>query len=89
MQVDRKQVPADWSRKLQAIQVKAAEVRRQQRTLIRPGVAGAGCLVVRSPALPSDGLRSLLWPCGLTSPLRRVVALAGRERAAAGLPGPV
>ncbi len=26
VQVDRKQVPADWSRKLQAIQTKAAEV---------------------------------------------------------------
>ncbi len=36
LQVDRKQVPADWNRKLQAIQAKAAEALKE----LPPGFLG-------------------------------------------------
>lgn len=50
LQVDRKQVPADWSRKLQAIQAKAAEVGggTAHRLVLHRGVAPScsGCAAV-------------------------------------------
>lgn len=45
LQVDRKQVPADWSRKLQAIQAKAAEVGGTD-TCPRMGAASGCCTIM-------------------------------------------
>ena len=72
LQVDRKQVPADWSRKLQAIQAKAAEVGRRRACLFP---AAAVCL-------PLQMLRCLYWrachavrgTCGAAASMRHLEA---------------